>query len=278
MLITGTINRLVVDRKTDIGYMLNLDDDSVFLHFNESLRRDLQSGDIVDAFIYIDGKGRQAATLKMPKLTIKEPAQLMVKEVLPHLGVFLDMGISKDVLLSIDDLPKNLRHWPLVGDLLWVSLKVKGKMVAKLASHSDIDHDEKLELKTHVDAIIQKIGLEGMNALTDQGTWVFIHQSMYQGHYRLGQRVNVMITYRSERGYSGSLRPQKENVIDEDANLILKVLQKTGEIPLDSNASPEAIKQRFGLSKKAFKRAIGRLYKQRKVDFIDGKTILKERS
>jgi len=275
MIITGTINRLVVDRKTDIGYMLTQDDESVFLHFNESQKRELQSGDIVDAFIYIDGKGRQAATLKIPKLTIKEPAKLTVKEVLPNLGVFIDMGISKDVLLSIDDLPSDRRYWPVTGDQLWVSLKVKGKMVAKLVTHHDIDHDEQLPLKTVVAATVQKIGLEGINLLTDQGTWIFIHQTMYQGTYRLGQRVEAKITYHSERGYSGSLLPQKEHVIDEDANLILKVLKKTGEIPLDSNATPEAIKQRFGLSKKAFKRAIGRLYKQRLVEFVDGKTIYK---
>ncbi len=274
MLVTGTINRLTVDRKTDIGYMLTHKDDSVFLHFNESLNSDLASGDMVDAFIYIDGKGRQAATLKMPKITIKHPAPLVVNDVLPQLGVFLDMGISKDVLLSIDDLPADANDWPMIGDTLWVSLKVKGKMVAKIATKNDIDTKASLTLKSYVDATVQKIGREGINVLTDNGVWVFIHESMIKDKYHLGQRVNVLITYLSEHGYSGSLIKQKEAVMDDDANMILKALEKTGEIPLDSNATPENIKQAFGLSKKAFKRALGRLYKERKVDFIDGKTIL----
>lgn len=275
MILTGSINRMIVDRKTDIGYMLTLKEDSVFLHFNESLKLDLQSGDIVDAFIYIDGKGRQAATLKKPLITIAHPAKLSVNSVMPNLGVFLDMGIAKDILLSIDDLPNDPDLWPQVGDSLWVALKVKGKMVAKPVSKFDIETKQPLELKSVVDATVQKIGPEGMNVLTDDGVWIFIHHSMYKGHYRLGQVISVTITYESERGYSGSLLKQKENAMDDDADMILKVLQKVKVIPLDSDASPEDIKARFGLSKKAFKRALGRLYKERKIDFKDGTTILK---
>ncbi len=275
MLITGTINRLTVDRKTDIGYMLTHNDDSVFLHFNESLKQDLQSGDIVDAFIYIDGKGRQAATLKMPKITIKDPASLKVNDVLPHLGVFLDMGISKDVLLSVEDLPSDPTLWPRVGEYFYVALKIKGKMVAKPVTSHDVDAKKALELKSSVDATVQRIGQQGLNLLTDDGVWIFVHRSMFKGDYHLGERVNVQITFQSERGYSGSLMKQKENMMTDDAAMILKVLEKVKEIPIDSNASPEAIKAQFGLSKKAFKRAIGHLYKERKIDFIDGKTVFK---
>lgn len=274
MLVTGTINRLIVDRKTDIGYMLTLKDDSVFLHFNESLKQDLQDGDTVDAFLYIDGKGRQAATLRIPKITITQPACLTVNSVLPHLGAFLDMGISKDILLSIDDLPEDNRLWPVAGDTLWVSLKIKGKMVAKPVTHHDVDHQEDIPLKTHVFGNVQRIGHEGLNILTDSGVWIFVHKSMFKGRYRIGQKVDVVVTFASDRGYSGSLLQQKENVMDDDAAMILKVLEKTGSIPLDSNSSPEDIAATFGLSKKAFKRAIGRLYKERKVEFIDGITKL----
>ena len=274
MLLTGSINRMIVDRKTDIGYMLTLKDDSVFLHFNESLKKELQSGDMVDAFIYIDGKGRQAATLKKATITIAHPAKLPVHSVMPQLGVFLDMGIAKDVLLSADDLPEDPDLWPVVGDSLWVSLKVKGKMVAKPVSKFDIDAKDQVALKKTVSATIQKIGVEGLNVLTDNGVWIFIHHSMYKGNYRLGQVVDVTVTYASERGYSGSLIKQKEDMMNEDAKMIYEVLLKLKEIPLDADASPEAIKAQFGLSKKAFKRAIGKLYKERKVTFKDGKTVL----
>ena len=276
MIVTGTIQKLIVNRKTDIGYMLTKNDDSVFLHFNESLKQDLQSGDEVDAFIYIDGKGRQAATLKMPFITIDKPACLKVNSVIPDLGVFLDMGISKDVLLSTEDLPNNLKYWPIIGDKLWVTLRVKGKMVAKLMTKHDMDNNIDIPLKTNVDAIIMKIGQQGLNAITDDGVWLFIHESMYQGTYHLGERVSVHLTYASDRGYSGSLLVQKEEAMDHDANMILEVLKEKKHIPLDSDASPEDIKRYFGISKKAFKRAIGRLYKLRKIEFKDGKTFLKE--
>ena len=63
--------------------------------------------------------------------------------------------------------------------------------------------------------------------------------------------------------------------MEEDAEMILKLLQKVKIIPIDVDASPEAIKASFNMSKKAFKRAIGILYKARKVEFKDGNTILK---
>ena len=85
--------------------MLEHDGEEVFLHFNESLKKDLSVNDEVDAFLYFDQKGRVAATLLTPLITLDQPAILEVVSINAHLGVFLDMGIHKDLLLSKDDLP-----------------------------------------------------------------------------------------------------------------------------------------------------------------------------
>jgi uncharacterized protein len=275
-IIIGENQKLTVDRKTDIGYMLTSEKDEVFLHFNESLHQPLNPGDLVDAFLYLDHKGRVAATLKVPYITVNKPSFLTVKDVHPNLGVFLDMGISKDVLLSKDDLPLNTVLWPIVGDKLYVVLYIKGKMVAKLAAKEDIilEPKEELKVKDNVNAYLQNIGRYGLNFLSKEGHLIFVHDSMYQGSYRVGQKAKITITYISEKGINGSLLEQKEKKLFEDANTILSRLIRQGDLNLDSNSSPEDIKQSFDMSKKAFKRAIGHLYKERKVDFVDGKTIL----
>lgn len=272
----GEIQRLKVDRKTDIGYMLTSDNDEVFLHFNESLHQPLNPGDLVDAFLYLDHKARVAATLKLPLLTVGKPAFLNVKDVHPDLGVFLDMGISKDLLLSIDDLPFNVDLWPTKGDKVYVCLHIKGKMVAKLASKSEItlEPQTKLNVKDEVVGYLQNIGKQGLNFITEEGHLIFVHESMYQGNYRLGQEVSVTITFISEKGNNGSLIEQKEVKIFDDANIILSKLIRYGNLDLDSNSSPEEIKKVFDMSKKAFKRALGTLYKERKIDFVEGRTIL----
>lgn len=275
-IIIGEKQKLTVDRKTDIGYMLTSEQDEVFLHFNESLHQPLNPGDLVDAFLYLDHKGRIAATLKMPYITVNNPAFLTVKEVHPDLGAFLDMGISKDLLLSKDDLPFNTALWPIKGDRIFVVLYIKGKMVAKLATRADIvlEPKEELKVKDEVIAYLQNIGRQGLNFLSEEGHLVFVHESMYQGTYRLGQKVKINVTFISDKGAHGSLIEQKEVKIYDDANIILSTLIRQGDLDLDSNSSPEEIKQVFDMSKKAFKRAIGHLYKDRKIDFVDGKTIL----
>lgn len=272
----GETQTLTVDRKTDIGYMLTSNQDEIFLHFNESLHQTLNPGDLVDAFLYLDHKGRVAATLKIPYISVERPAFLMVKDVVPSLGVFLDMGISKDLLLSKDDLPFDYDLWPIVGDEIYVVLHIKGKMVAKLASKSDIllEPEQPLNVKDELLAHVQNIGKHGLNLLSKEGHLIFVHQSMYQGKYRLGQRVSVTVTFISEKGINGSLIEQKEVKIYDDANVILSHLIRHGDINLDSDSSPEDIKNAFNMSKKAFKRALGHLYKERKIDFVDGKTVL----
>lgn len=275
-IIIGENQKLTVDRKTDIGYMLTSEQDEVFLHFNESLHQPLNPGDLVDAFLYLDHKGRVAATLKDPFITINKPSFLTVKDVHPNLGVFLDMGISKDVLLSQDDLPSNTALWPIAGDKVYVVLHIKGKMVAKLATRADIilEPKDELKVKDEVVAYLQNIGRHGLNFLSEEGHLVFVHESMYQGLYRLGQEVKINVTFISDKGVNGSLIEQKEVKIFDDANIVLSTLIRQGDLDLDSNSSPEDIKQIFDMSKKAFKRAIGRLYKERKIDFVDGKTVL----
>jgi uncharacterized protein len=272
----GEINHLIVNRKTDIGYMLDSEEDQVFLHNNESLHQELKPGQEVDAFLYFDNKGRLAATLKMPYITVTKPGFLAVSDVHESLGVFLDMGIAKELLLSHEDLPFDHTEWPQVGDILFINLKVKGKLVAKISSKEEvkIKPEQELNLKEAVLARVQKIGREGINLLTRDGHWIFVHHSMIKEPIRYGQEVSVKVTYHSEKGYTGSLAPQKEIAIYEDANNILSYIIRKGEMDLDSNSSPEDIDLIFNMSKKAFKRALGHLYKERKIDFVDGKTVL----
>lgn len=272
----GEINNLVVNRKTDIGYMLDSDEGEVFLHNNESLFKELKSGDVVDAFLYFDQKGRLAATLKDPIITVGRPGFLSVSAVHESLGVFLDMGIAKELLLSADDLPFDQEEWPQKDDLLYVGVKVKGKLVAKLISKEESKFGPlaPLELKQTVKARVQKIGREGVNLLTADGHWIFVHHTMYKEPLRYGQEVEVKVVYHSEKGYTGSLAPQKEIAIFDDANIILSYMIRKGDMQLTADSTPEEIFEEFEMSKKAFKRALGHLYKERKIDFVDGKTIL----
>jgi predicted RNA-binding protein (virulence factor B family) len=270
----GNVYQLTVLRKTDIGYILTDNEQEFFLHNNESFSKTICVDDIVDAFLYYDNQGRIAATLSTPKLTLGFPARLKVVSVNWSLGVFMDMGISKDILFSKDDLPLNQDEWPQVGDQIYVKMIHKNRLTAKAVNKIDIQSDLSIPLKTEVSGIIHNIGHAGLNILTDDNIWIFVHRSMFKEAVWIGKRVSVVVTNESEKGYSGSMIKQKESKMVDDADVVLQYLIKHKSIDLDASSSPEDIKRVFDMSKKAFKRSIGILYKQRRIIFEEGKTIL----
>lgn len=274
-MIIGDINKLTVKRKTDIGYMLGDDHEEVFLHNNESRYENLKEGDQVLAYLYHDFKGRLAATLYTPHLKLGESGFLNVVDVKRSLGVFVDNGVNKDLLIGKDDLPYNFNFWPMIGDRLYITPYVKGRLVGKLVSKAELElsHTNELNINDYVKGYVYETGKEGVNVLTESMHLVFVHHTQTRKTYRLGEAVDVKITRVYEHTIGGSLIKQKENMIESDAQIILDYLKDHKRMNLTSDSDPEDIRNVFGMSKKAFKRAIGNLYKQRLIEFLDNETI-----
>lgn len=272
----GEINQLKVLRKTDIGYLLDGTSEEIFLHFNDSNYQELDEGDIVDAFLYFDNKGRLAATLKEPLITIDSPNILKVVDKVNNLGLFLEMGINKDLLLSKDDLPSDRNLWPKIDDNIFVELKANNRLTAKLVMPNEILMLNELELGEDKDFFVQFIGEHGLNLYNKDGDLVFVHSSMYRGSYRLGEEVNAKILNHTENGYTASLIKQKEELRLDDAGVILNYLKNNKKMPLTSKSKASEVNNYFEMSRKAFKRALGHLYKEDKITFDDDFTYIKE--
>ncbi len=260
----GKINQLKVLRKTDIGYILEKNGDEVFLHQNETDNKILNDGDVVDAFLYYDFKNRVAATLETPTLTLNQRAWLEVIDSNNRIGVFVNIGIQKDLLVSKDDLPLNINYWPVKGDKLYIEMILKNRLLGKLLSPLDLKEDATYTLKerARVKAHVVNINKNGLFVLTDDLQPVFVHHTQVRRTYRIGEAVDVNIIRAYEHTVNGSLIFQKEKMIDIDADMILNYLKEHQELPLTSDSSPEDIKRYFKMSKKAFKRAVGSLYKR----------------
>lgn len=260
-------------RKTDIGYMLDISSEEVFLHHKETMP--LIEEQIVDVFLYVDAYNRMAATTTVPVITLLESALLKVSDTHPSLGVFIDIGMNKDVLLSSDDLPYDRYIWPSVGDFVYVSLEAKKKLFLKISDPKP--NLEPLELPVKIKGHVIKWMHAGIRVYTETQHVVFVHISQIkEDRPRLGESVEVYVSFKSDNGYSGTLIPFKEVKRLEDAELILNYLIKHKQFPLDTNSGPEEISKVFQMSKKAFKRALGHLYKLRKIKFEDNQTILVE--
>lgn len=270
----GNINKLKVLRKTDLGYMLQKDNQEVFLHNNETNFKELENNEFVDAFLYYDFKNRLSATLYEPLIEEGQRAFLKVVGVTPGLGVFVDMGINKDLLVSKDELPNNQRRWPKENDLLYVTLTVKGRLVGEIIKPSEIDKvDTNLKEKDKVSGYVIESTLNGLNILTRDLDLVFVHHTQKRKDYRIGELVTVTITRVYEHTINGTLILQKEDMIDVDADMILQYLKENKKTRLTNSSTPEEIRAIFPMSKKAFKRAIGNLYRRDLIKFDEEYTI-----
>lgn len=272
-LMIGKINNLIVLRKTDIGYILISDNnEEVFLHNNESNNKQLKKDDKIQAFLYYDSKKRIAATLTKPIIEVGERDFLEVVDINYNLGVFLDNGINKDLLLSKDYLPENRKLWPRIGEEVYVKLNLKTNLVAEI-TYPKNKSSNKLELDKYYYGIVQKIVKEGIKLLTKELNEVFINKNLIRKTPHIGEVLKFRVVYISKNGYSASLIKNKEDTMLEDSKQILSYLKKYRVLPLNSNSTPNEILKYFKLSKRAFKRAIGNLYKERLVYFENNYTI-----
>lgn len=277
----GEINKFIVKRETDISYTLSPDDEElttyVFLHFNEATRK-LEPGEKIDAFLYYDGKKRLCATMETPLITTNKYGFVEAVELIEQAGVFMNIGISKDILLSKDFLPSNIRYWPKKGDKLPCILIEKSKqIVAKIISPSDlVVKAPKLTVGTTVSGHVVKVTNEGISICTSQYQFVFLHKSKIRKEYHLGEEVTCKIININERGnYHASTIEQKEYSRLSDSEAILNYLKNMGGvIPLGNQSTPEEINKYFKMSKSAFKRAVGALYKERLIKIEDFKITL----
>ena len=272
-MIIGNINKLLVERKTDLGYALKEDDVEIFLHNNDCNQTETEIGSIVNAFLFFDHKGRLTATLETPLITIDDCDFVEVVDSLAF-GVFVNIGTRKDILFSSDDLPLNRSLWPQKGDKVYAYLQNKRDkaLVIKLATREDY-LDIKVEAEPSVfgsklQVRVLRMATEGVNVISDEGYLGFIHFSEYKEEPRMGELFEArVINVREDGEINLSLLLQKELAMTDDATTIIDYLEKNdGVLLLCDKSTPGEIDDVLEMSKAAFKRALGRLLKENKVE------------
>lgn len=278
MIKLGEYNNLRVLRKSDLGYMLTDGETDILMHFKQAIK-ELEINTEVKVFVYSDKEKRLTATMIEPSATITDAGFAEVCDVLPGVGVFLNINTPKDVLVSKDYLPFNEEQWPKAGDMLFVRLKHKNNiLVAKPLNRFEIK-----ELKANIRyADFEKvlgyacrIAEKGIGIITKDKSYVFVPSHQFRGTIRMGQELEVTITKSLDNEYYGKLNALKEELVDTDINTIIQYLNiNNGKMKLTAKSSSADIEKIFNMSRKAFKRALGALYKDRKVEFDEEFTYL----
>ncbi len=261
MMKLGEKQVLKVERFRDFGAYLS-DGESTVLLPKKELPENLREGDEIEVFLYKDSSDRLIATTRQSALTLHQTALLKVREV-SKIGAFLDWGLEKDLLLPFHEQTRRVQAGEEVLAALYIDKS--GRLAATMNVYPYLRTDSPyLPDQTVQGRIYEKSDNFGVFVAVDDCYSALIPKQEEAGDLRIGDVIRARVTkVRPDGKLNLAVRRKAYLQLDADAELILKGIDEyEGVLPFDDKVSPEIIKREFGLSKNAFKRAVGHLMKQ----------------
>ena len=264
----GKKRRLMIVKEVEFGVYLGNKDDKVLLP-KKQVPKDVEVGDPVEVFLYKDSSDRLIATTQEPKITLDELAVLKVADT-GRIGAFLDWGLEKDLLLPYHE--QTTRIFEGQECLVAVYVDKSSRLCATMKVYPYLSKETPYKEGDQVKGRVYQISENfGVFVAVDNKYSALIPAREASGKYRPGTVLDLRVTKIREDGKMNvSDRQEAYLQINEDAENVLEVINEfAGVLPFDDKASPEVIQREFGLSKGAFKRAIGHLMKEGKVEIKD---------
>ena len=261
----GVKQVLTVVKIVDFGVYLGSDEERVLLP-KKQVPEGIEVGDPIEVFLYKDSSDRMIATTNEPKLTLGELAVLTVADV-GRMGAFLDWGLEKDLFLPFKEQTEKVEK----GDQCLVSLYIdkSERLCATMKIYHLLRTDSPYKKDDTVRGTIYEVNREigAFVAVDNLYSALIPKREAYGGHLQVGDKVHArVIKVREDGKLDLSVREKAFIQMDADAELIVKRMEEHGgKLPFTDKADPEKIKNELGLSKNAFKRAVGRLLKENKV-------------
>ena len=268
MIELGKKQILTVVKKVDFGvYLADCTDnreDRVLLPAGQ-VPEACEINDSLEVFIYRDSEDRLIATVRQPLLELGKAALLTVKQV-GKFGAFLDWGLEKDLLLPFKEQTARVQ----AGEQCMAALYIdkSSRLCATMKVYHYLRTDSPYKKDDTVEGVVYEIS-------SNFGTFVAVdncYSALIPGRepaegIQVGDRIKARVTEVKEDGkLSLSLREKAYIQMNADAEKLMEMIEKAGGmLPFTDKAAPELIKSKTGMSKNEFKRAVGNLYKQRRI-------------
>ena len=264
MIKLGEIQSLEIKRFTSVGAYLNeknSKDEDVLLPKSQ-IPEGANEGDEIEVMIYRDSKDRIIATTNRSKLTVGQMGHLMVVSQ-SKIGSFLDWGLEKDLFLPFSETVGHIEKGKeyLVAVYLDKSDRLAATMKIKHLLSTESPYKENDKAKGTIYSINRDIG--AFVAVDDKYDGLIPKRELL-GAYQVGDSIEVRVNKVHEDGKLDlSLRDRGYVQMDADAKIITgKMKEKGGSLNINDKSSPDTITRELSMSKAAFKRAVGKLYKE----------------
>ena len=279
MIELGKMQKLIVVKKEDFGVYVGETPDAgpkerVLLPAKQ-VPEGCREGDEIAVFIYRDSSDRLIATTTRPLVLLHGVASLRVKEV-TKIGAFLDWGLEKDLFLPFHEQTVRVR----AGDLVLAALYVdkSGRLAATMKLYPYLRQDPPYRIGDQVSGTVYQVAPNfGVFIAVDGMYSGMIPKREAPADLKPGDTGEFRVTNIKEDGKLDLAAGKKAYLqMAEDAEaVLLKIHEEYDDLlPFDDKAEPEKIREVFGLSKAAFKRAVGRLYKEKKIVIEEGRIVV----
>ena len=277
MLRLGEKQRLKIVKKVSFGVYLAEEEgqEKVLLPMKET-PEGCELGDELEVFLYKDSRDRLIATTREPALTLGQIGLLRVKET-GKIGAFLDWGLDKDLLLPFRQQTRRVRQGEECLAALYIDKS--SRLCATMNVYPYLKTNSPYRIGDTVTGRVYETSENfGVFVAVDDMYSALIPKREAAGSFEIGEILKARVTDVKEDGKLDlSVREKAYIQMEEDARLVLQVIDEfAGVLPFGDKVSPEIIKREFGLSKNAFKRAVGRLLKQGKIELKDNRIYRKK--
>ena len=276
MIELGKKQTLTVMKRTDHGVYLGEDgsaDEKVLLPKNQA--EGMKLGDHIEVFIYKDSEDRIIATVKEPYLMLGEVRKLKVAGV-GHIGAFLNWGLEKDLFLPFKEQTRKVQPEEEVLAALYIDKSAR--LCATMNVYEYLSKASPYSKDDTVSGTVYETSRQfGVFVAVDDKYSALIPAKEVHEFIRIGDKVTARVTdVKPDGKLDLSLRRKAYKQMDEDAESVYMMIEEYGGVlPFNDKADAELIKRESGLSKNAFKRAVGRLLKEGRIQINEKSITLK---
>ncbi len=272
MLKIGNYNTLKIAREVDFGYYLVTDDGRELLLPRKYMPEDKGIGDELKVFVYTDSEDRLIATTEVPYAVVGDFAYLQVKDV-NNAGAFLDWGIpGKDLLVPYSEQKARMKQGGIY--LVYVYLDDASKRVVASAKVEHFIGNVIPEYRPsqRVSALIVEHTPIGYRAIVDNRHWGMIYDNEIFRPLELESTVKAFVkSVREDYKIDLTLSDRAVKRVGDLSDRILEAIDAAGgELHVTDASTPDEIREAFECSKKDFKKAVGHLYKEKKILLGEG--------
>ena len=267
MIELGKRQKLKIVKEVEFGVYLGDEKEKVLLP-KKQVPEGAKKDDELEVFIYRDSSDRPIATVRTPKLMAGETAVLSVSDV-TDIGAFLDWGLEKDLFLPFKQQTAKVKP----GDECLVALYIdkSSTLCATMKVYHHLQTDSPYRKNDTVTGRVYELSgnFGAFVAVDDKYSALIPKKEMYGGKkYQVGDMVTARVADVKEDGKLELAVRQKAYLqMEEDADRLMGIIDSHGGVlPFSDKADPELIRRETGMSKNEFKRALGGLYKCRRVE------------